>query len=191
MAYPASDTTRWLIGGGSFVLIFGSFGYISARPDSVVAGLSVGALTAALTLGAWWLWKREAGRKPVSSAEFFAALWLCAYLAVLIIPSSTRRVNFADAFYLMPPVSVLPLVARMVLGDDGNPRGVARTTAYVLHRVFGWLLTLIAAVFVISLFFLFVAPLPLVPGVLHLRAAHVYRTERRAQLSSEVHPPTD
>jgi hypothetical protein len=101
-------------------------------------------------------------------------------VVLLAMVARGRSINLADSFLLLPPLSFVPLAARTLLGDDGEPLGMARSVAYLLHRILGWLLTGLAVLFVVTIFFSPAAPLPLVAGLLHFRAAHVYRLARPA-----------
>ena len=160
-----------------FVAVFGLLGYSSARTDSVMAGVVSGTITGLLVLLAargWHGWSSA----PVPAAEYLAAVWAFSYGALIGITAIRRSLNLADCIILPPPVGFLPLVMRRIVGDDGDPMGAARSTALHLHRVIGWLQTAIGCLAAISLFYLFVAPLQLVPGLLHLRAAHGYRVAR-------------
>ena len=165
----------WVLFGG---LIATGFGSIAARSHPVGFGIAVGSITAGWALAAWWQWWREESTHPVPAAEYFAAVWALAYISLVAMTATQRSSNLGDAMFLFPPVSLLPFVARKLLGDDGDPYGRARSVAYQLHRVCGWMLTALGIFFVVSLYFIIVAPLPLIPGVLNLYAASRYRLDR-------------
>jgi hypothetical protein len=114
----------------------------------------------------------------VPATEYLAVVWLLAYVVLLGVSAGQRDVNVMDSLFLLPPVSFAPAVARVVIGDDGDANGRARSAAYWLHRILGWALTTWGVVFIVSVVFIFVAVLPLVPGILHLRAAASYRVAR-------------
>lgn len=177
----------WVVGGGLIVAIWGFLGHRSARPDSVGLGVVVGCITAGWTVAAWLGWRRTQASGPVPATEYLAAVWAMAYVSLLLLTATQRSYNLVDAMIVLPPVSVLPLAARTLLRDDGDPRGRARSVAYQLHRLLGWMLTLFGTLFVLSLLFVFVAPLTLIPGVLHLAAAHRYRLSRSDPVA--VHVP--
>ena len=171
----AAGNAGWALSGA---LIAIGFGAVAAWPNSVGLGVVVGAITAGWALAAWQQWRREERTHPVPAAEYFAALWALAYSSWIAAAATQRSVNVADALFLFPPVSLLPLVARKALGDDGDPAGRARSIAYQLHRICGWILVLLGGIFVVGVFFIIVAPLSLIPGFLNLSAASRYRVAR-------------
>lgn len=165
----------WLAAGGLFVAAFGFLGYSST--DAVMAGVASGTITGLLVLlAARW----QYGWFPalVPTAEYLAAVWAFSYVTLIAITATLGSLNLADWIILSPPVGFLPLAMRKILGDNGDPMGSARSTAYHMHRVIGWLQTAIGCLAAISLFYLFVAPMQLVPGLLHLGAAQRYRVAR-------------
>ena len=172
-------TSRWLTVGGFVTIVFGFFGYLAGSPESVNLGLGVGSVVAALFAGAWWLWLHQESGRPAPAAEYLVAVWAVAYLVLVAISASQRRISLADSFFLLPPVSFVPLAARIAVGDDGDPSGRARSVAYRLHQLFGWALSALGVLFAISLFFIVLAPVPLIPGLMHLRAASLYRSAKR------------
>lgn len=170
------DAAGWVLVGG---VPAAGFGALIAGSESVGFGAVVASVIAGVTLVAWSLWRREEARHPVPVAEYFAAVWALAYISVLVALAAVgNRYELGEAMVLYPPVSVLPLALRTSLGDDGFARGRARTVARHLHRWCGWMLTALGVAFVLSWFFIFVAPLSLVPGLLHLHAASRYRSAR-------------
>lgn len=169
----------WVLFGG---LITTGFATVAARSNSVGFGIVMGSITAGWVLAAWWQWRREENTHPVPATEYFAAVWALAYISLLTMTATQRSYNLGDAMFLFPPVSLLPLITRKVLGDSGNPCGRARSAAYQLHRVCGWMLAALGGLFVVSLYFIFVAPLSLIPGTLNLYAASRYRLARSNEI---------
>lgn len=176
------DTTKthpgiWLAVGGLFVAVFAGLGYTSSRPDSITAGAAMGAVTAGLILAARRSWLRHS-TSPAPEAEYLVAVWAMSYIALVAIVASGRAINLADAFIISPPLGILPLALRVMLGDDGHPAGRARTAAHRLHLVLGWLHIAAGVLAVITVFYVFVAPLQLIPGAFHLRASYRYGVRR-------------
>lgn len=175
----------WLAVGGVFAVVSGLFGYFSARPDSLVAGLISGTASGLFVIAARRLWVAES-QSPAPISEYLAAVWALSYIALLALTATQRTVSVVDAIILSPPVGFLPLVLRRLLGDDGDPRGPARSAAFRVHRVLAWLQIAIGGLAVVSLFYVFVAPLQLIPGLMHLRAAFVYRTARNQARTTQA-----
>jgi hypothetical protein len=161
------------------VMFWGVTGYLFDRPDWIMSGATTAVIALLLLIGAWSLWRRRAERRPVPATEYLAVVWLLTYLGLIGVTASRRDVSLIDSFFLLPPVSFAPAMARVLIGDDGDPGGRARSVAQWLHRTLGWALTTLGVFFVISVFFVFAALLPLVPGLLHLRAASAYRAALR------------
>ena len=135
------------------------------------------AFGAGLILLARRSWLRQSAC-PVPEAEYLVAVWAISYIALVAIVASGRAINLADAFIISPPLGILPLALRVMLGDDGHPAGRARTAAHRLHLVLGWLHIAAGVLAVITVFYVFVAPLQLIPGAFHLRASYRYGVRR-------------
>ncbi len=171
------------------VALWGVLGYWSVRPPSTLGGVVAASAVVFLVVGAWSMWRRRSERHPLPATEYLAVVWLLAYVVLLGVSAGQRDVNVLDSLFLLPPVSIAPSVTRLVIGDDGDPNGRARSAAQWLHRILGWALTTWGVVFVISIFFIYAAVLPLIPGILHLRAATSYRAARLD--AEEEDPATD
>jgi hypothetical protein len=171
---------------GVFVLVF--YGLLARYAhDSLWAVAGIAGMAALIVFGAFLHWRKASARHPVPAAEYFALVWLVVYLLLFAVPGVVEgQTTAGEWLLLLPPLGVLPLTARTLLGDDGAPRGKARSTAYYLHQVIGILLVGYGAVLTISVLFIVAAPFPLVPGIMHLRAGYVYRQERNPPV--EVDP---
>lgn len=172
-----SANRRWLFLGVFIVTAYGLVAQLGQ--DTAWTALAIGGLAAVLVLGSFYLWRRASVRYPVPAAEYLALVWLILYGTLFVIDGvASGWDGFINWVVLLPPLSILPIGARWLLGDDGNPRGPARTAAYYLHQTIGILLIGLGLVFVVGVLLIFAAPLPLIPGIMHLRAAHLYRRER-------------
>jgi hypothetical protein len=175
---------RWLLLGVFIVTFYALVAQLGR--DTAWTALSIGGLAALLVLGSYRLWRRASVRFPVPAAEYLALVWLTLYAALFVVDGAAAgRDEVINWLFLLPPLSILPIAARWLMGDDGNPRGLARSTAYFLHQTIGILLTGLGLVFVVGVFFIFAAPLSLVPGIMHLRAAHLYRRKRRPRVEAD------
>ncbi len=113
------------------------------------------------------------------AAEYLAVVWLLGYVSLLVIETIAEdEPPSIDWLILLPPLSFIPLALRRLLGDGGRPRRRARTAAYYAHQVIGFLLCAQGLLMMVSLFYVLIAPLPLVPGIMHFRAGYLYRQQR-------------
>ncbi|NNF55233.1 MAG: hypothetical protein HKN03_12440 [Acidimicrobiales bacterium] len=163
--------------GVAITLGFTYLGFFAPRANSLTSGAVGGAMAGAAVFASWLSWRRQTVRPPAPEAEYLAVGWLAAYLALLLLAMTERSISLADSFTILPPLGVVPMALRMALSDDGNPLGMARRVARNSHRVIGLLLSVLGGLFLISGFFAYVAPLPLIAGLFHLRAASVYRSQ--------------
>jgi len=167
----------WAFIGIFIVAFWGIVAY--AGQDSVAAGWMIGGFVSLLVLGALALWQRAQGKHPVPAAEYLAVVWLLSYVALATLDAVAEdRIPPFDWLVLLPPLSFIPPLARLALGDDGEPRGTARTAAYYSHQVLGVLFCGLGVLFIITVLLVIAAPLTLVPGIMHLRAGYMYRQER-------------
>lgn len=183
--HDRSQLASWLWLGLLTVCFYGIAGYLTE--DVVAPGLMSGGGSALLVIGAFAMWQRAQRRHPVPAAEYLALVWLLAYGVLLIVNVVIgRRVQILDWVFLLPPLSLLPIGARWIIGDDGAPRGWARSAAYYLHMTAGVILVGFSLLLIVTVYLIFAAPLSLVPGIMHLRAGHLYHLARQAQAAKET-----
>ena len=174
------------------IFVFALVAWKAPHPNSPAAAAFIVVAGSLVTLALFTRWRRHLGPRSVTMAEYVALLWLLLYaLAALADTVIEHRLVTSDWIYILPPLSALPPAARMLLGDDGDPVGRARTTAFWLHRLVGWLLIAWGTLFVVTGFLIFVSPLPLVPGIIHVRAGSDYRERRPAPASRPLKPRFD
>lgn len=172
----------WVFIGFLVVAFYGLIAY--SGQDSAAAGLLMAGIGVMLMLGALALWQHAAARHPVPAAEYLAVVWLIAYVALGVMDSiAGERLPATDWLILLPPLSFVPPLLRRLLGDDGDPRGPARTAAYYAHQTLGVLYCGLGLLFMLTVLLIIAAPLPLVPGIMHLRAGHLYHVRRKPRSS--------
>lgn len=167
----------WIFLGIFIVAFYGLVAY--AGQDSIAAGLLIAGFASLLVLGALALWQRSQEKHPVPAAEYLAVVWLLSYVALGTLDAVVDgQAPSWDWLVLAPPVSFVPPLLRRLLGDDGDPRGRARTATYFAHQALGILFCGLGVLFIISVLLIIAAPIPLVPGIMHLRAGYLYRRQR-------------
>ena len=168
----------WTYLGIFIVAYWGIVAY--ASQNSPWAGVVLAGVMAMAVLVALAVWQRAQARYFVPAAEYLAVVWLIGYIGLATMDAiAAGELPSGDWLFLLPPLSAVPLGLRVVLGDDGTPGGRARRVAEYAHQVIGVLLCGLALVLIVSVLLILAAPLPLVPGIMHLRAGHLYRTKRR------------
>ena len=177
-------TASWIFIGIFVAAFYGVVAY--AGQDSVAAGVTLAGFSATFTVGALLLWRRAEQKNPVPAAEYLAVVWVLSYIALGAIDAvADGRVPPVDWLVLLPPISLIPPLLRLLLGDDGSPRSAARTAAYYAHLVIGVLFCGFGLLLILTVLLLIASPLPLVPGIMHLRAGYLYRQERSPQVETD------
>jgi hypothetical protein len=182
-----TNTARWWGIVGGFAALFGLLAFRAARPHSTAAGLIGVGMVVGLAFAVQAVRVRD--HRPVPDGEYLAAIWTLGYAGIVALTATGRSINLGDSLILYPPLGVTPLAVRLVLRDTGDPAGRARRAAHMSHKMLGWFHLAIGGLFVVSLFYILVSPLQLVPGVLHLWAGTEYRRNREIMALEADGPP--